>query len=242
MLLSLGSFLNFAARPKEYPVVRAAPYETVERGVGYPLPPSKPPIARYEGHLAFAANAQERLDEAGIPLRDVLDVQSLIFVSSQELGAWTENDEPQFWVVRAGREGENEALALDEGAAVTGWQDVGDLDGFETFEQVRDLISDSRPGISSASLSNQAGQLWAFVDRIKPGDFVVLPKVTNPGHVAIGEVAGPYIWRPEPEFSNNAGHTRPVRWLSKDVPYEQFTDELQRKFGIQGTVKRNGWA
>ena len=37
-----------------------------------------------------------------------------------------------------------------------------------------------------------------------------------------------------------ATHTHPVDWLEREMPYAAFDEELQRKFGVQGTVRLIG--
>jgi restriction system protein len=134
------------------------------------------------------------------------------------------------WVVRAGKHGEREALALEQGIATMGWEGLGDLSQAATREAVERQHAQDFPGISRASLGNWTGQTWAFRGRMAEGDLVVMPLKTRSA-VAIGQVAGPYQYRPDgPE---DAKHTRPVRWLRTDLPRNAFDQDLLYSMGGQ---------
>jgi hypothetical protein len=83
-VLMFGSLFNFALEPDSLPVVRARPYESLEQALGY----DPKIIERYENHRAFARELGAEMQRAGIPIRDMLDVQSLIFVSSDMHEFW----------------------------------------------------------------------------------------------------------------------------------------------------------
>jgi MoxR-like ATPase len=140
------------------------------------------------------------------------------------------------WIIRAGRQGQNEELALEQGVAVIGWQELGDLSDGPDREELKSLVEQYWPDSSPPSISAQAGQVFRFIHDVSLGDLVVLPLKTHPNHVAIGRIMGAYEYRGEPEFRNDACHTRPVEWLARDEPYEAFDADLASAFGQQGTV------
>ena len=47
------------------------------------------------------------------------------------------------WLVRAGRKGEREAFALEHNVAAVGWDDLPDISGVESREQLADLMRQS---------------------------------------------------------------------------------------------------
>lgn len=142
------------------------------------------------------------------------------------------------WLVRAGRDGENEDLALGEGVAVIGWAELPDLEQTKSAEEIRSVFEQVYPDETrSASIGSQVGQIFRFVRDLGEGDVVVLPLKTNRGHVAIGRVVGPYEYRPEPQFASDARHTRRVDWLAREIPYSRFGRDLQQAFGLRGTVR-----
>ena len=79
------------------------------------------------------------------------------------------------WLVRAGRTGDLENLALEKGIAVLGWEDIPELCGAKTREDVEAIYRQHSPDAGVGRVGNHVGQLWAFSHRIQPGDLVVLP-------------------------------------------------------------------
>ena len=139
------------------------------------------------------------------------------------------------WLIRAGRSGQYERVALNEGVALIGWSDLGDVansDRDELKESIRRVFGEERP----ASLGSQAGQIHRFIHEVQLDDLVVLPLLSDPGHVAIGRIAGPYRFREEEAFGPDARNTRNVDWMAERLPYERFDPDLREAFGQQGTV------
>lgn len=140
---------------------------------------------------------------------------------------------PRAWLVRAGKHGENELLALDENAVVIGWGDLPDLDDVKTKDELVEVYRATYPDAGEKRLLNHVGQVWAFRDTISVGDLAVLPLKSRPV-VAIGRFVGPYTYRPE--FPRNARHTRPVEWLMSDVPRTAIGQDLLYTLGAFLTV------
>jgi AAA domain (dynein-related subfamily) len=144
-------------------------------------------------------------------------------------------DGHRVWLIRAGREGENEKLALARGMAIIGWSELGDVGGAsrdELKEAIRDVYGEQRP----QSLASQGGEVYRFVNDVRRGDLVVLPLRSDRGHVAVGRVSGDYVHRSGPEWGPDARNTRETEWLGRRVPYERFDSDLRDAFGQQGTV------
>jgi restriction system protein len=79
------------------------------------------------------------------------------------------------WLVRAGRNGEQEDLALVQGLAVIGWRQIPDLDGIGSRDELKALYAELDPNQSVHRIANKASQLWAFAKKIQEGDLVALP-------------------------------------------------------------------
>jgi hypothetical protein len=141
------------------------------------------------------------------------------------------------WLVRAGREGRYEQLAIEDGVTVIGWSELGEF-GLETSRdalkaQIEEVYGEHRP----QSLAMQAGQIHRFIHDISMGDLLVLPLLSKPGYAAIGRVLGGYKHRDDGSFEGtDAQHTRPVEWLASELPDERFDPDLREAFGQQGTV------
>src|SRR6266581_6548714 len=81
------------------------------------------------------------------------------------------------WGVRAGSNGENEGVALDQSIVVIGWSTLGDIAGGSSRDALVELYRKTWPDSSENRLINQASQVWRFKDTISEGDLVVLPLV-----------------------------------------------------------------
>jgi restriction system protein len=58
------------------------------------------------------------------------------------------------WLVRAGRNGEQEDLALDQGLAVIGWRQIPDLDGIGSRDELKALYAELDPNQSVNRIAN----------------------------------------------------------------------------------------
>ena len=137
------------------------------------------------------------------------------------------------WLVRAGRYGERETLALEQGLSVIGWEEVPDLSGVTSRAALEELVRATYPDAGKGRIANWVGQLWAFRERMQDGDLVVLPLKTQSA-IAIGKVAGPYVFRSD--LGSDIHHTRPVKWIKTDIPRARFDQDLLYTFGAFMTV------
>lgn len=62
------------------------------------------------------------------------------------------------WLVRAGKHGEQEQAALQHGVAVIGWNELRDLSGIKTREELLRLLEQTYPEKKKA-LPNWTGQI-----------------------------------------------------------------------------------
>ncbi|MCA1549178.1 restriction endonuclease [Bradyrhizobium sp. BRP19] len=144
-----------------------------------------------------------------------------------------------FWVVRAGKHGVNEDYAVENNVAVIGWDSVGDLSGIATKEA---MLAHVQGVYHEKSLGVQriwAGELWAFKDKIRNGDWIAVP-LTSRSAIAIGRVAASY--RYVADAPAGAGHQRPVEWVRTDLPRSEIDQDLLYTLGSTLTVfqaKRN---
>lgn len=128
------------------------------------------------------------------------------------------------WVVRAGRDGQQEQANLDSGSATIGWN-VGDLTGTTSRDDVRALLDAASPEDSPGRRANHTGQVWAFGNLIKPGDVVLMPSKLRPGYIYLGKCAGPYRYVAE-EADPQRRHQLPVAWQDEPVSKSVIKDDL----------------
>ena len=139
------------------------------------------------------------------------------------------------WLVRAGRRGEREELALERNVAVIGWDDLPDLSSISERQELASLLAQTYPDVEKPkTLSNWESQIWPFIRTVRPGDLVVLP-LKGRSVIAVGDVTGPYQYRSD--WPEGAQHTRPVKWLG-EYPRAAFDQDLLYSFGAAMTVCR----
>jgi restriction system protein len=138
------------------------------------------------------------------------------------------------WMVRGGKWGEHERVALESGLACIGFEDMPDLSRASTRELMFDLVRKSNPETSENGAYNSTGQLFAFAHRMKPGDTVAMP-LKNRSQVAIGRIIGQYSYRTD---LGEIHHVRPVEWIRTDIPRTAFAQDLLYSLGSAMTVCR----
>jgi hypothetical protein len=94
-VLAFGSLFNFAAEPARLPFMLAHPFRNVEELLGHGAGPDDSVSDAYRHHLAFVRDLEAELRAAGLPVRDMLDVQSLIFDASRNAAFWCEPPEAE---------------------------------------------------------------------------------------------------------------------------------------------------
>jgi restriction system protein len=137
------------------------------------------------------------------------------------------------WLVRAGKHGEQEEKVLELGIAAIGWNDLPDLSMIKTREELKQLYEKIYPDSKKMTVANEVSQVWAFINKIKIGDLVVLPLKLRSA-VAIGRAVGPYQYRTD--ISSNIHHTRAVEWIKTDLARTAFAQDLLYSFGAFMTV------
>lgn len=138
------------------------------------------------------------------------------------------------WLVRAGKAGEREKLALETGTAIIGWEELPDLTPCTAREALRSLLKATYPDQKPKTLMNWESQVWPVRETVAIGDLVVLPLKTR-ADIAFGRVTGAYRYRSD--LPGGPLHTRPVEWL-KELPRSAFDKDLLFSFGAFMTVCR----
>lgn len=139
------------------------------------------------------------------------------------------------WLVRCGRHGEGEDLALGSSVVGIGWSEAGDLTAVTTVEGMRHRLGEQYPDAKPSTLANWVGQAAAFRSRIQVGDLVALPLKTTPA-VAFGRITGDYHYVPDAPPSMR--HQRKVSWIREDMPRDAIDQDLRYSLGAFLTVCR----
>ena len=134
----------------------------------------------------------------------------------------------RLWLVRLGRNGEQEAHALEHSELVLGFP-IENLSEAKDRDAVLAVVMRAWPDQKPKTLLNFAAQLNQFCNTMQIGDLVVVPMKTT-GQIAIGEIDGPYVHKAEGLVS------RKIKWLKSDVPREVLRQDLLYSFGAFMTV------
>ena len=137
------------------------------------------------------------------------------------------------WLMRAGRRGEREPQFLSDSRIYLTWGGINrDFGQAEDKAALRAMLAEEMPEASKGKISNATGQVWAFVHKMQPGDWFVLPSKLKPA-IHVGEITGPYQYEP----SESRPHQyREVKWVAQDVPRSNFDQDLLYSFGAFMTV------
>lgn len=138
------------------------------------------------------------------------------------------------WMVRAGKYGQRELLALNQNIAVIGWERLPDLTRIKSREKLSELLAKTYPDEKPKTLINWESQIWPFIGEMKLGDLVALPFKSR-SVILIGEVIGDYQYRPDLPVESH--HTRPVKWIG-EYPRTAFDQDLLHSLGAFMTVCR----
>ena len=84
----IGSLLNFGTSPERLPVVRAARYARLRELLGEESDPPAGELQDYRRDLTFAYAVETALRDAGVPVRDMIDVDSLMSICAVEEEFW----------------------------------------------------------------------------------------------------------------------------------------------------------
>lgn len=138
------------------------------------------------------------------------------------------------WMVRGGRDGVFEQMALEKGLIIIGFAEMPDMGKAADPAELRTMCKKAYPDSPVARISNFLGRLWSFRERMQPGDLVVMP-LNDHSTVAIGRITGPYEYHPD--LPDRATHARPVEWLRTDVPLTEIPADILRLLRSRGTLK-----
>ena len=135
------------------------------------------------------------------------------------------------WKVQAGKQGEQER-AIEHDLVAIGWNELPDLSQINSIEALSELYTDIFPGKSSAHVTSVVAQIWAFKQRIRIGDLVIVPRKCRT--IAIGIVTSDYRFRND--MGEDIRHTRHAKWLAKDMARGSFDQDLLYSFRAAMTV------
>ncbi|MDE0269291.1 MAG: AAA family ATPase [Acidimicrobiaceae bacterium] len=146
-------------------------------------------------------------------------------------------DAQRAWVIRAGRDGENEDVVIENGLAILGHWGVGDMTDLPSREELKDVFRRKNPNESSQRrVATYVGQLWKLRKCVHAGDLVVLPRRKTPREIALGLVTREYQYLDNHPDLDDKYHAVSVDWKRTDVPWGVAREDLQQSLRGQSTV------
>lgn len=138
------------------------------------------------------------------------------------------------WLFRAGKRGQFEEKFLADGRIYLTWNHLNiDLGQYKNREKLLQKLQEVYSSEKMNTLKNWASQIYPIAHRVEVGDWVVLPsKRTNTIH--IGKITGEYQYAEE--NGSPYYHYRTVDWFAKDIPRNNFDQDILYSFGAFMTV------
>ena len=138
------------------------------------------------------------------------------------------------WLFRAGKNGEYEEKFLTDNRIYLTWQDLKiNLKDYNDRTAHLQKLQELYPSEKINTLKNWESQIYPIAHRMKIGDWIVLPsKRTSTIH--IGKVTGEYTY--DASNGNPYYHYRNIDWFAKDIPRNNFDQDILYSFGAFMTV------
>ena len=145
------------------------------------------------------------------------------------------------WLVRAGSHGEYETRFLEDSKIYLTWGGGFsiDLNNMTTKEDLTKHVEGIYPNGKPGKIRNAAGQIWAFIHKIKLNDWIILPS-KHKSAIHIGKVTGSLTY--DLTKGNSYSHFYQIDWFATDIPRSNFDQDILYSFGAFMTVcqiKRN---
>lgn len=112
------------------------------------------------------------------------------------------------WMVRAGEGGRLFDDFRNNGVVAVGWDEMGDLTGLNSQEEIRELHLTAYPDDTKPiRVSNSVAMIFKFRAVLKPGDGVITYNPQKREYI-VGTIKGEYEYDPDREYH----HVRSVEW------------------------------
>jgi len=236
--LAIATFLLIGVDRTRYVIYRPRVYAKAAELVGHPVSTeSGEDQAVYDGFLTFLDTLRLRLLAQGIPTRDRMDAQGLVWWLGGEEPPptdWCEDDRRRFiayrrdqpdppsgdvpekaWFMRGTVNGRSLVPDWVVGGFVSvGWDEIGDIAPEDIGgPDLRELLAAIRPNESPGAA---LGNLSRFIRLMAPGHVVV---AVDGDDLFVGRVASAVTW--EPDAPQGERRRRDVEWLNADEPLKR---------------------
>lgn len=140
------------------------------------------------------------------------------------------------WLVRAGKQGEFEDKYLNDSSIYLTWDNLNiDLKEIDDKEDLYEILIEHYDLEKEKTAINWASQIWPFVNKMKKGDWIVLPSKIN-RTIHFGEIVGDYVY--DESLGSPYYHHRDVDWFALDIPRDRFDQDILYSLGAFMTICR----
>lgn len=140
------------------------------------------------------------------------------------------------WLFRAGSNGEHEEKFLKDKRVYLTWNNLNiNLKDYEDRQKLFDKLNEIYQIEKKQKCRNWVSQIYPIAHRFQIGDWVILPsKLSSTIH--IGKITGEYQY--DETLGNPYFHYRDVDWFAKDIPRNNFDQDILYSLGAFMTVCR----
>lgn len=136
------------------------------------------------------------------------------------------------WVCRPGQQGKCYNRFLEEEKIHLVWDGYRrNLHGLSNISEFRELVIKERNPEGRTTISNWAGQLYAFAVEMKSGDYVLIPGPHSRVYT-LARICGDYAFDEDADLP----HSRKIEVIQRDIPRESFEQSTQYSLGAFRTV------
>ena len=139
------------------------------------------------------------------------------------------------WLIRAGKNGEQERDALENDVCVIGWNELPDLSKIANKEELTNVYRQYYKDEAERSIAIRVNQILRFVNDVKIGDMVTIP-LKSERSILIGKINGEYVYK---RISSVIQHSRSVQWVGK-IPRSSLREhqDILYSLGSRLTIAR----
>ena len=138
------------------------------------------------------------------------------------------------WVIRAGQNSVHYEKFIKESKVYLAWDGYRfDLSSFKTLADLRNVVEKEKMTENRTSISNWAGQLYAFVWEIKIGDYILIPAKYSRLY-CLAKISGHYHF--DKSERDSLYHSRNIKLLEVNIPREIFSQSLIYSLGAFRTI------
>lgn len=119
----------------------------------------------------------------------------------------------ELWVLRPAAAQAAQRM-LEQNVMLMDWESLPDLSAAHNAGQLKKILRSTDADAPPESLARRTERIWPFLS-LSRESIIALP-LPDGERVAFAEVTGNY------QYDEVLGHTRPVRWIVRDLPLKRF--------------------